>query len=136
MKIEPYLFFNGRCEEAIDFYKAALGAETTMLMRVSESPEPEMSSRLPPGSGQKIMHASLRIGDTSLMMSDGMCSGQLNFQGITLSLGVSGVAQAQTYFAALSQDGTVNMPLTKTFYSPQFGMVTDRFGVPWMVIAP
>ncbi len=136
MKIEPYLFFNGRCEEAIDFYKTALGAETTMLMRVSESPEPEMPARLPPGSGKKIMHASLRIGDTSLMMSDGMCSGQLNFQGITLSLGVSDEAQAQKCFAALSQGGTVNMPLAKTFYSPQFGMVTDRFGVSWMVIAP
>jgi PhnB protein len=136
MKIEPYLFFNGHCEEAIDFYKQALGAEVAMLMRISESPQAHPAGLLPPGSGNKIMHASLQIGDTSVMMSDGMCTGQLNFKGITLSLGVSDAAQAQRFFSALSQGGSINMPLDKTFYASQFGMVTDRFGVPWMVIAP
>jgi PhnB protein len=136
MKIEPYLFFNGHCEEAIDFYKQALGAEVAMLMRISESPQVHPAGLLPPGSGNKIMHASLQIGDTSVMMSDGMCTGQLNFKGITLSLGVSDAAQAQRFFSALSQGGSINMPLDKTFYASQFGMVTDRFGVPWMVIAP
>jgi PhnB protein len=136
MKIEPYLFFNGRCEEAIDFYKQALDARVAMLMRISESPQAHPAGLLPPDSGNKIMHAALQIGDTSVMMSDGMCSGQLNFKGITLSLGVGDAAQAQRFFSALSQGGTVNMPLDKTFYASQFGMVTDRFGVPWMVNAP
>jgi PhnB protein len=136
MKIEPYLFFNGRCEEAIDFYKQALDAQVAMLMRISESPQAHPAGLLPPDSGNKIMHAALQIGDTSVMMSDGMCSGQLNFKGITLSLGVGDAAQAQRFFSALSQGGTVNMPLDKTFYASQFGMVTDRFGVPWMVNAP
>lgn len=136
MKIEPYLFFAGRCEEAIDFYRRALGAEVTMLMRFSDNPEPQPPGLLPPGSDNKVMHASLRIGDTNVMMSDGMGAGELNFKGTTLSLGVQDAAQAQKYFAALSEGGTVNMPLGKTFYSSQFGMVADRFGVPWMVIAP
>lgn len=136
MKIEPYLFFNGRCEEAINFYKEALGAEVTMLMRISESPQAHPAGTLPPGSDNKIMHAALQIGDTIVMMSDGRCAGELNFQGVTLSLGVSDTAQAERYFSALSHGGTINMPLERTFYAALFGMVSDRFGVPWMVNAP
>ena len=136
MKIEPYLFFNGSCEDAIHFYKQALGAEVVMLMRNKENPEPQYAQGLPPGSSEKVMHAHLRIGDANMMMSDGMCSGTANFQGITLSLGVADAAQAERCFAALTPGGTVNMPLGKTFYASSFGMVTDRFGVSWMVIAP
>lgn len=128
MQIQPYLFYNGRCEEAIAFYRTALGAETTMLMRYKESPGP-----VPPGMDDKVMHASLRIGDAMLLMSDGHGSGPLNFQGFGLSLMVADDAEAQRSFAALSDGGQVQMPLEKTFFSSQFGMVADRFGVLWMV---
>jgi len=129
MRVEPYLFFNGRCEEALDFYKEALGAEVTMLMRMNEGPEPH-----PPDSGQKIMHATLRIGETSVMLSDGNSATPASFQGFSLSIGVSDAAQAERIFAALGQGGQVQMPLGKTFFSPCFGMVADRFGVGWMII--
>jgi PhnB protein len=128
MQIQPYLFYNGRCEEAIDFYRAALGAEVTMLMRYKESPEPTSH-----GDPEKVMHASLRIGDTTLLVSDGRCSGQLSFEGFALSLTARDDAEAQRLFAALSDSGQVQMPLAKTFFSSKFGMVNDRFGVLWMV---
>jgi PhnB protein len=128
MPIQPYLFFNGRCEEAIEFYRAALGAEVTMLMRYKESPEPASH-----GDPEKVMHASLRIGDTTLLVSDGRCSGQLSFEGFALSLTAGDDAEAQRLFAALSDGGQVQMPLAKTFFSSKFGMVNDRFGVLWMV---
>jgi PhnB protein len=134
MKVEPYLFFNGRCEEAIAFYKQALGAEVTMQMRMNESPEPHPPGMVPPGFENKIMHASLRIGDTNVMMSDGNSNMQPEFKGFSLSIGVTEIAQAEKLFAALSQGGQVQMPLGKTFWSPCFGMVADRFGVSWMVI--
>lgn len=133
MHIEPYLFFNGRCEEAIDFYKKALGAEVIMLMRFKESPEPPQPGMVPPGSEDKIMHASLRIGDNTVMASDGRCSGQTDFQGFCLSLTVENEAEADRKFAALAEGGQVQMPLGKTFWSPRFGMLADRFGVGWMV---
>ncbi len=137
MKIEPYLFFNGRCEEAIAFYQQALGAEVTMQMRMSESPEPHQPGMLPPGFENKIMHASMRLGDTNVMMSDGNSDMQPVFKGFTLSIAVPEAAQAETIFAALCQGGQVQMPLGKTFWSPCFGMVADRFGVSWMVtVAP
>ena len=137
MKIEPYLFFNGRCEEAVEFYKNALGAEVTMLMRFKESPEPQPPGMLPPGCENKIMHVSLRIGDTTVMGSDGRCTGQTEFQGFSLSLTVANEAEAERKFAALADGGQVQMPLSKTFWSPRFGMVADRFGVAWMVtVAP
>jgi len=131
MRVEPYLFFEGRCEEAIAFYREALGAEVTMMMRCKECPEPYEGQ---PGTEDNVMHASLRIGDTTVMASDGRCQGRAAFQGFSLSISVTDEAQAERFFAALSDGGQVQMPLAKTFYSPLFGMVADRFGVSWMVI--
>ncbi len=136
MQIQPYLFFEGRCEEALEFYKKALGAEVTMLMRIQDSPEPPPPGMHPPGSEKKIMHASLRIGDATLMASDGRCQGKPSFQGFSLSLDARDEAQAKRLFGALAEGGQVHMPLGKTFFSPCFGMVADRFGVSWMVIVP
>jgi PhnB protein len=133
MSIEAYLFFNGRCEEALEFYKKALGAEILMLMRFKDSPEPPAPGMVPPGSENKIMHVSFRIGDSSVMASDGHCTGQTNFQGFSLSVTVPNEAEADKKFAALAEGGKVLMPMAKTFWSPRFGMVTDRFGVGWMV---
>ena len=133
MQVQPYLSFDGRCEEALEFYRKALGAEVLMLMRYRESPEPPPPGMLPPGAENKVMHASLRIGDTTLMASDGHCQGRPGFQGISLSLTVANVAEAERRFAALADGGKVQMPLTKTFFSPGFGIVADRFGVSWMV---
>lgn len=133
MTMHPYLFFNGRCEEAIDFYRAALGAEVGMLMRFDDSPEPAMMP-LPPGSGQKIMHAALRVRGADLMASDGMCGGNAHFEGFSLSITATDMADATRVFDALADGGQMMMPLGKTFFSPCFGMVKDRFGVGWMVI--
>jgi len=133
MQIEPYLFFNGRCEEAIEFYSRALGAEVTVLMRYKESPDPIEPGMIPPGSDDKVMHATLRIGETQIMVSDGDCSGQPGFQGFSLSIAVANEAEADRAFAALADGGQVQMPLGKTFWSPRFGMLTDRFGMGWMV---
>jgi PhnB protein len=132
MQVQPYLFFDGRCEEALDFYKRALGAEVTMLMRFKESPHPEMS---PPGAGEKVMHCSFRVGDTAVMASDGQCHGKPSFQGMSLSLAVPSAAEAERLFAALSAGGQTQMPMNKTFFAERFGMVADRFGVSWMVVA-
>jgi PhnB protein len=134
MQVTPYLAFNGRCEEAIEFYRKALGAEATMLMRYKESPEPPPPGMVPPGSENKIMHASLRIGDTTVMASDGGCQGNTSFQGFSLALTVPSEAEADRLFAALGNGGQVQMPLTKTFFSPRFGMLADRFGVSWMIM--
>ena len=131
MLVQPYLNFDGRCDEAIEFYRRALGAEVTMLMRFKESPDQSMVS---PGSEEKVMHSTLRIGDATLFASDGGCQGHTNFQGISLSLTVPDEAEAEQRFNALAEGGQVHMPLTKTFFSPRFGMVADRFGVSWMVL--
>ena len=133
MQLTPYLDFNGRCEEAIGFYRKALNAEVTMLMRFKDNPEPSPNCESP-GSAEKIMHASLRIGDSTLMASDGRCTGMTKFQGVSLSFAVPSDAAAEKAFAALSDGGQVCMPLAKTFFSSKFGMVTDRFGVMWMVM--
>jgi PhnB protein len=130
MQIEPYLFFEGRCEEALEFYCRALGAEVTLLMRFKESPDPG-SCR--PGTEDKVMHANFRIGNTTVMASDGRCEGHPAFQGFSLSLSLTDEAEAERLFAALSDGGQVQMPLTKTFWSQCFGMVADRFGVSWMI---
>ena len=132
-QVEPYLFFDGRCEEAIEFYRHTLGAEINMMMRFKDSPEPPNPGMCAPGSENKIMHASLRIGATSLMVSDGRCSGKPNFQGFSLSISMPNVAEADRVFAALADGGQVHVPLAKTFFSPRFGMVADRFGVSWMI---
>lgn len=132
MAIEPYLFFNGRCDEAIEFYKNALGAEVVMLMRYKESPEPHPPGMVPPGWDNKIMHTTLRIGNATVMASDG-CSEGPNFKGFSLSLTAANETEAGRFFGALAEGGQVHMPLGKTFWSPCFGMVADRFGVGWMV---
>ncbi len=134
MQVEPYLFFEGRCEEAIEFYRKALGAEVKFLMRYKDSPEPPPPGAVPPGAENKVMHANLRIGETMVMASDGRCAGGASFQGFSLSLTVSDDAAAERVFAALGDGGKVQMPLTKTFFSSRFGMVADRFGVSWMVL--
>ncbi len=134
MQVQPYLFFEGRCEEALTFYRSALDAEVLTLMRFNESPEPMPADMCPPGSENKVMHASFRIGETTLFASDGRAQGQPTFQGFSLSLSATTDADAQRLFAALSEGGKVQMPLTKTFYASSFGMVADRFGVSWMVI--
>ena len=134
MPIQPYLFFDGRCEEAIEFYRDALGAKVTMLMRYKDSPEPPQPGMVPPGSENKVMHASLSIGDATVLASDGHCLGKPHFEGFSLTLTVSNDAEAERLFASLGNGGQVQMPLTKTFFSSRFGMVADRFGVPWMII--
>jgi PhnB protein len=134
IQVQPYLFYEGRCEEALAFYRGALGAEVTMLMRFKESPDPGMVA---PGTGDKVMHASFRIGETTVLASDGRCQGSASFQGFALSLTVPNEAEAERLFGALGDGGQVQMPMTKTFFSPRFGMVADRFGVSWMVyVAP
>jgi PhnB protein len=134
MQVQPYLFFDGRCEEAIEFYRRALNAEVEMLMRFQEAPERPPPGTVPPGSENKVMHASIRIGDTTVMASDGHCAGKPAFQGFSLSLTVQDTAEAERRFAALADGGQVQMPLAKTFFSERFGMVADRYGVPWMIV--
>lgn len=129
MKIEPYLFFNGRCDEAIEFYRGALNASVTMLMRFDEAPEPPPQTLMPPDWGRKVMHSSLSIGGNTVMASDGMASGETSFNGFSLSLAMPDAAAAQRAFDALAAGGEVRMALGKTFWSPCFGMVADRFGV-------
>jgi PhnB protein len=130
----PYLFFDGRCEEAIEFYKKALGAEVGMMMRFKESPEPPPPGQVAPGSENKIMHACLRINGEAVMASDGHAQGQPKFEGFSLSLDAKDEAEADRMFAALADGGNVHMPLGKTFFAKRFGIVADRFGVGWMVI--
>ena len=134
MQVQRYLFFEGRAEEAIEFYQKALGAEVQMLMRFKDSPEPHAPGMIPPGAENKVMHASFRIGNTTVMGSDGRCGGKANFQGFALSLDARDDAEAERLFNALGDGGQIQMPLAKTFFSSHFGMVTDRFGVLWMVI--
>jgi PhnB protein len=135
MQVQPYLFFDGRCEEAVEFYRRALGAEVTMLLRFKDSPDPPSPGMVPLGSEDKIMHANLRLGETTVMASDGHCQGRPSFQGFALSLTVADEAEAGRVFAVLADGGRVQMPLAKTFWSPRFGMVADRFGVLWMINA-
>jgi PhnB protein len=134
MLVQSYLFFDGRCEEAIEFYKKTLGAKVEMLMRFKDSPEPAQPGMVPPGAENKVMHSSFRIGDTVVMASDGRCTGKPVFSGFSLSVTVPNEGEAERVFDALGNGGQVQMPLAKTFFSPRFGMVADRFGVSWMVI--
>ena len=131
--IQPYLFFNGSCEQALEFYRKALGAEVIMMMRFKDSPEPCDPGMVPPGSENKIMHASFRVGSTTLMASDGCATGTPGFEGFSLSISVATEADADRVFAALADGGHVRMPLAKTFWSARFGMVADRFGLGWMI---
>lgn len=131
--VQSYLFFDGKCEEALEFYKKALGAEVVMLMRFKDSPE-----ATPPGCGpedtNKVMHAQFQIGKTVIMASDGRATGKPQFEGFALSLSLSTPAEADKAFAALADGGKVEAPLAKTFFSARFGMVEDKFGVFWMVL--
>ena len=131
--VQPYLFFNGLCEEAVEFYRKAIGAEVEFMMRFKESPEPPPPGTVPPGFENKIMHASFRIGQTTVMASDGCSADKPDFEGFSLSLSVANEAEADRAFAALAEGGQVRMPLTKTFWSPRFGMLADRFGLGWMI---
>ena len=137
MHVQPSLFCDGRCEEAVAFYTKTLGAEVTMLLRFKDSPEPPQPGMVPPGAEDKVMHMSIRIGETTVLASDGRCLGQPNFQGFALSLTVPDAAEAERLFTALADGGQVQMPLTTTFFAARFGMVADRFGVVWMIsVAP
>lgn len=131
--VQPYLFFGGRCEEALEFYRTAIGAEVDMIVRHKESPEPPPPGMLAEGFENKIMHASFRVGSSTIMASDGCSQEDANFNGFMLSIAVPDEATADRIFAALSEGGEVKMPLSKTFWSPKFGMLTDRFGLGWMI---
>ncbi|HUC63354.1 MAG TPA: VOC family protein [Alphaproteobacteria bacterium] len=133
MTLQPYLFFEGSCEEALAFYRAALGAELDMLMRFKDAPDPAARAA---GNPEKVMHAQFRVGDTVIMASDGRASGAPSFQGFALALSVADEAEATRLFNALAEGGQVRMPLAKTFFAKIFGMVADRFGIVWMVLAP
>jgi PhnB protein len=130
MQVQPYLFFDGRCDEALAFYKKALGAEVQMLMRWKDSPDKSMCT---PDNADKVMHSQIKIGDTVAMASDGRNGGQPEFKGFALSVGVKDAAEVDRMFGALAEGGQVTMPLTETFFSPRFGMVADKFGVQWML---
>lgn len=134
MKVQSYLFFDGRCEEAIEFYKKTLGAKVEMLMRFKESPDKSNPGSIPPSGEDKVMHASFSVGETSVMASDGNCQGKPEFKGVSLALTVKSDTEADKVFTALSAGGQVQMPLTKTFFASRFGMCADRFGVSWMIV--
>jgi PhnB protein len=137
MQVTPYLNFDGRCEEAIEFYRKAVGAEVKMLMRFKDNPEPPPPGTMRPGTENKVMHSELSIGGSPVMASDGYCTGQqTSFQGISLSLTVANDAEAERLFAALGQGGKVLQPLITAFFASRFGIVADRFGVSWMVYVP
>lgn len=133
MYVQPYLFFEGRCEEAVAFYQKALGAQVEMTMRYDEAPDPPPPGMLKPGSENKIMHTQFKVGDSTIMASDGMCAGNPKFDGFSLSIAVADAAAADRMFDALAEGGEVRMPMGKTFWSQRFGMVKDRFGVGWMI---
>lgn len=136
MQVHSYLFFEGRCEEALEFYKKALGAKPGMLMRYGDSPESCPEGMLPPGSDNKIMHGEITIGETMVMVSDGRVSGKPNFDGFSLSVNFTDSKDAEKAFNALADGGEIGMPLGPTFFAITFGMVKDRFGMNWMVIVP
>ena len=129
--VQPYLFFNGRCEEALNFYRDSVGAEAQIVMRFKDSPEPQPGTQ--PGNENKVLHATCRIGQTTFMASDGRADGQLKFEGFCLAVNVPNESEADRVFAALGEGGKVEMPLMKTFWAPKFGILEDRFGVGWMV---
>lgn len=132
MKVQPYLFFDGRCDEALEFYKRALGIKINALLRFSEAPDQSM---VKPESRNKVMHCAFQVGETEILASDGRCSGQPSFQGFALTVHAADDADAKRLFAAISEGGQVQMPLEKTFFASSFGMAADKFGVGWMVIA-
>uniref|UniRef100_A0A540V7Q1 VOC family protein n=1 Tax=Litorilinea aerophila TaxID=1204385 RepID=A0A540V7Q1_9CHLR len=140
MQIQPYLFFEGRCEEALEFYKKTLGAKVDVVMHYKDAPKDaqptaeQCDGMAPPLD--KVMHAAFRVGETQVLASDGMASGKADFKGFGLSVSVADKAEAERTFKALGDGGQVTMPMSETFFANAFGMVTDRFGITWMVIAP
>ena len=128
--VQPYIFFDGKCEEALEFYKGAIGAKVDMMMRFKEAPD---QSQMQPNTGEKVMHAAFRVGETQVLASDGHCAGKPSFQGFGLTLNAKDDAEAEKLFAAVGKGGQVQQPLVKTFFASKFGMVTDRFGIGWMV---
>ena len=133
MNVQPYLSFEGRAQEAIDFYKSALGAQVEAIMQFKDAP-PDMQANMP--NKDKVMHAAFKVGDTTIMATDGQCSGKSEFSGITLTLNAASNGEAEKLFNALAQGGKVNMPMSETFFAHRFGMVADKFGVGWMVLSP
>ncbi len=134
MKLEPYLFFDGRAEEALEFYERGLGATVEGKMRFADSPDPVPTEYLPPGGAQKLMHASLLIEGQRLMLSDGCASDGSGFHGFSLALQYDQEVDARRAFDALCEGGSIQMPIGPTFFSPCYGQVLDRFGVQWMVM--
>lgn len=132
MQVQPYLFFEGRCEEAIEFYRKAVDAKVDVMMRYKEAP-PAPGTPMPPGD--KVMHAAFKVGETQVLASDGHCAGKPSFQGFSLTVSARDDADAKRLFGALAEGGKVTQPLTKTFFASSFGMLTDKFGLGWMVIA-
>jgi len=130
--VQPYIFFDGKCEEALEFYKGAIGAKVDMMMRFKEAPD---QSQMQPNTGEKVMHAAFHVGSTQVLASDGHCAGKPSFQGFGLALNAKNDAEAEKLFAAVGNGGQVLQPLTKTFFASKFGMVADKFGIMWMVIA-
>lgn len=131
LSVQPYLFFNGRCEEALNFYRDAIGADTQIVMRFKDSPQPHKDAMAE--DGDKVMHATITIGETMLLASDGECEGAAKFEGFSLAINVPDESEADRVFNALAKGGKVEMPLTPTFWAPKFGMLADKFGVGWMV---
>ncbi len=134
MLVQAYLSFEGRCEEALEFYRRALDAKVEMVLHFKEAPDRAAHTSIPSSMDDKVLHAAFKVGDTTLMASDGRCGGKPNFQGISLALTVPDIATANRRFAALAEGGQVIQPQTQTFFSPRFGMVADRFGITWMVL--
>jgi len=130
--VQPYIFFDGKCEEALEFYKGAIGAKVDMMMRFKEAPD---QSQMQPNTGEKVMHAAFHVGTTQVLASDGHCAGKPSFQGFGLALTAKNAAEAEKLFASVGNGGQVLQPLTKTFFASKFGMVTDKFGIMWMVMA-
>jgi PhnB protein len=135
VNIQPYLSFEGRAQEAIDFYKGAVGASENVVMRFKDAP-PEVQAQITPGMGDKVMHACIKIGDSDVFLSDGQCGGKASFSGVTLTINASSDGEADKLFAALGKGGQVTMPMAATFFASRFGMVDDKFGVHWMVLNP
>jgi PhnB protein len=131
MHVEPYLNFDGRCDEALEFYKKAIGAKVGMVMRWKDSPDKSMCTAQ---NADKVMHSQFAIGDTTVMASDGRNGGKPNFNGIALTITANSETEADTLFSGLADGGQVQMPLGKTFFSPRFGMLADKFGVGWMIL--
>jgi PhnB protein len=135
MNVQPYLSFEGRAQEAMDFYTSAIGAKVDAVLHFKDAP-PEMQAQMSPESKNKVMHAAFHIGDTQVMATDGRCTGKAAFSGISLTINAGSDAEAEKLFNALAQGGQVGMPMSETFFAHRFGMVADKFGVGWMVLHP